>query len=166
MHPKGAGDAPSCPQRQLVLSKDAGSGLASSNPPPHLSVIKISVLNLQRRVGREGFSEPPGQGWVPAWEQECGRGACRGEPRGTSCSPNACLTPQQGKLRHRLPLLPAWQSEPGAHPHCKPGTLSGVFFVYRVGFFSCSKTPAVLQGSFVRGGRGKFCKCRKHARAF
>lgn len=122
-----------------MLSKDAGSGLASSNPPPHLSVIKISILNLQRRVGREGFSEPPGQGWVPAWEQECGRGACQGEPRGTSCSPSVCLTPRQGKLRHRLPLLPAWQSEPDAHPHCKPGTLSGFFFVYRVGFFHVSK---------------------------
>lgn len=47
VHPKGARHGPDCPQQQLVLSKDAGSGLASSNLPPHLSVIKISVLNLQ-----------------------------------------------------------------------------------------------------------------------
>lgn len=121
-----------------MLSKDAGSGLASSNLPPHLSVIKVSVLNLQHRVGREGFSEPPGQGQVPAWEQECSREACRGEPHGTSCSPSACLTPRQGKLRHGLPLLPAWQSEPGAHPHCKPDTLSG-FFLYTELFFHVPK---------------------------
>lgn len=36
----------------------------------HLSAIKISVLNLHSGVGREGFSEPLGQGWVPEWEQD------------------------------------------------------------------------------------------------
>lgn len=37
---------------------------------PHLSVIKISALDLQCGVGRESFSEPLGQRWVPEWEQD------------------------------------------------------------------------------------------------
>lgn len=46
------------------------TGLLLRRLQPHLSVIRISALNLHCGVGREGFSEPLGQGWVPEWEQD------------------------------------------------------------------------------------------------
>lgn len=82
---------PAARSSNWCFSKDAGSGSASSNPPPHLSVIKISVLNLQCGVGREGFSEPPGQGWVPVWEQERSREPAGGSPMAPAAPPAPAL---------------------------------------------------------------------------
>lgn len=47
-----------------------GIGLLLHSLLPHLSVINISALDLHSGLGREGFSEPLGQGWVPEWEQD------------------------------------------------------------------------------------------------
>lgn len=145
VHPKGAWYGPSCPQPQLVLSKDAGSGSAFSNLLPHLSVIKISVLNLQCGVGRESLSEPLGQGRMPAQEREHGW-----EPAGVS--PRHRLLPQclpsssAGETEARAALTAGMvvKSERGAHFHCKAGTLTRFVSLQTV-FLCIFQSPAVLQ---------------------
>lgn len=123
VHLEAARDAPSSLQWPLVLSKDAGSGPASSSSLPHLSVIKVTGLSLQQdRQG--GFFQAPGPGLGASTGAGAQLGACWGEPRGTGCSSSACPAPSQEKLRHRLP----WLRDGGiratcSSPHCKPDTL-------------------------------------------
>lgn len=128
LHPKGAGDAPTCPLRQAVLSKDAGSGSAASDPPPQLSVIKISILSVQPGAGRV-LPNP----WARAGCQ-CGSGNTAGNLlRG---APQHRLLPQHlprslaGETEAQAALGAGMvvKSEPGAHSHCKLDTLSFSFF--------------------------------------
>lgn len=58
--------------------------------------------------GEGGFFRAPRPGPGASAGAGARPGACRGEPRGTGCSPSACPASRQGKLRHRLPSLLAW----------------------------------------------------------
>lgn len=98
------------------------TGLLLRRLQPHLSVIRISALNLHCGVGREGFSEPLGQGWVPEWEQDW--------EHGHSLSLVALAAPLvKGKLRHELPWPLVWGGK------SESGTLS-VVFLYHLFIFS------------------------------
>lgn len=101
-------DDPSCLQWQLALSKDAGSGSASSNPAPSFVSNKNHRFQSAAWGEEGGFFQAPEPGPGASLGAGAWLGACGGEPRGTGCSPRACPAPQQGKLRHRLPSLPAW----------------------------------------------------------
>lgn len=89
---------------------------------PHLSVIRISALNLHSGVGREGFSEPLGQGWVPEWEQDWEHG------HSLSLVALAALS-AEGETEARAALTTAMVGK------SEPGTLS-VVFLYHLFIFS------------------------------
>lgn len=108
------------------------TGLLLRRLQPHLSVIRISALNLHCGVGREVFSEPLGQGWVPEWEQDW--------EHGHSLSLVALAAPLvKGKLRHELPWPLVWGGEIRVR-YLKRGF--SLPFVY---FFARSRGPALLQ---------------------
>lgn len=60
--------------------------MASSDPRPRLPAIKLSILNLQRGVGREGFSCPPRAGLGTSGEQLGGALQHRLHPQSLPCS--------------------------------------------------------------------------------
>lgn len=124
---------------------------------PHLSAIKISVLNLHCGVGREGFSQPLGQGWVPEWEQDW--------EHGHSLSLVALAAPPAERETEARAVLAA-----GGVGKSEPDTLSIVFLHH---LFIFSRAPEALLfckprvfRKRRRGGTGKFCKHRQPARAF
>lgn len=91
--------------------------------PCHLSAIKISVLNLHSGVGREGVSEPLGQGWVPEWEQD--------REHGHSLSLVALAAPPaEGETEARA--APTAGMVMKADP-----TTSNVVFLHHLFIFSC-----------------------------
>lgn len=102
---------------------------------PHVSVIKVSVPNLHSGVGREGFSEPPGQGWLPEWEQDW-------EHSHSLSLVALAAPPAEGETEARAVLAA------GAEGKSEPDTLSVVFLYH---LFIPSRVPQALLFCKPRG---------------